>query len=50
MDKLQSKDCKPKLFGLNYKVGRSFPMVIQSKFRMELYRDDNHQENAPHFT
>ena len=26
------------------------PMVNSSKFRMEQNRDDDHQEDAPHFT
>ena len=32
------------------KVGCVFPMVISSEFRMGWYRDDYHQEGAPHFT
>ena len=31
------------------KVGRVFPMVISSEFRMGQYRDDDHREYAPHF-
>ena len=32
------------------KVGRVFPMVIWSEFRLGEYRNDDHRENAPHFT
>ena len=32
-----------------YKVGCVFPMVISSEFRMEQHRDDDHQEDVPHF-
>ena len=31
------------------KVGRGFPMVISSEFRMGQYRDDDHHEDAPYF-
>ena len=31
------------------KEGYVFPMVIWPEFRMWQYRDDNHQEDAPHF-
>ena len=37
---------------INYydgKVGCVFPMVISSDFRMGQHRDDDHQEDAPHF-
>ena len=30
-------------------MGCAFPMVFSSEFRMGQYRDDNHQEDAPHF-
>ena len=29
---------------------RVFPMIIGSDFRIEKYRDDDHREDAPHFT
>ena len=32
-----------------YKVGYIFPMVVSSEFRRGQYRDDDHQEDAPHF-
>ena len=32
------------------KVGCVFPMVIWSEFRIRHYRDDDHQEDAPHFS
>ena len=32
------------------KVGSVFPMVISSEFRMRQYIDDDHREDAPHFT
>ena len=32
-----------------YKVGRFFPMVISSDFRMGEHRDDDHEEDAPYF-
>ena len=32
-----------------YKVGRIFPMVISSEFHVRQYRDDDHQEDEPHF-
>ena len=32
------------------KVGRVFPVVIWSEFRMGKYRDDDHREYAPYFT
>ena len=32
------------------KVGPMFPMVIWSKFRMRQYKDDDHREDALHFT
>ena len=31
-------------------VGCVFPMVILSEFRMDQYRDDDHREDALHFT
>ena len=31
------------------KVGCAFPMVISSDFRMGKHRDDDHEEDAPHF-
>ena len=31
-------------------VGFVFPMVILSEFCMEQYRDDDHREDALHFT
>ena len=34
---------------LVHKVGCIFPMVISSDFRMGEHRDDDHQEDAPHF-
>ena len=36
-------------YKLIYKVGRVFPMVIWSEFRLGEYRDDDHREDAPHF-
>ena len=42
-----------RVFGIKVcfcKVGRAFPVVISSEFRMEQYRDDDHREDAPHFT
>ena len=33
-----------------YKVGCVFPMVIRSEFRMGQYRDNDHHEDALHFT
>ena len=27
-----------------------FPVIIWSEFRLGKYRDDNHREDAPHFT
>ena len=49
----QAKDINfPSFIGHIYsltKVGRVFPMVIRSEFRMGKYRDDGHSENAPHF-
>ena len=32
------------------KVGCIFPVVIWPEDRMEQYRDDDHLEDAPHFT
>ena len=32
-----------------FKVGCIFPMVISSDSRMGQHRDDDHQEDAPHF-
>ena len=34
---------------LKFKVGRFFPMVISSDFRMGEHRDDDHEEDAPYF-
>ena len=31
------------------KVGRFFPMVISSDFRMGEHRDDDHEEDTPYF-
>ena len=31
-------------------MGRVFPMVIWSEFRSGWYRDDDHREDAPHFS
>ena len=39
----------PKQQDMDGKVGRVFPMIILSEFRMEKYRDDDHREDAPHF-
>ena len=33
-----------------HKVGCIFPMVISSEFRMGQYRDDDHREDASHFS
>ena len=33
-----------------YKVECVFPMVISSEFSMRQHRNENHQEDAPHFT
>ena len=38
------------LFTLSYKVGGVFLVVIWSEFRMGQDRDDDHREDAPHFT
>ena len=35
---------------LQTKVGCIFPMAISSEFRMKQNRDDDHPEDAPHFT
>ena len=35
---------------MRIKVGCVFPMVISSEFRIEQNRDDDHREDAPHFT
>ena len=32
------------------KVGCAVPMVISSDFHMDQHRDDDHQEDAPHFS
>ena len=34
---------------LEGKVGRVFPMVIWSEFRLRKYTDDDHREDALHF-
>ena len=39
----------PKIWGRDGKVECIFPMVIWSDFFMADYRDDDHQESAPHF-
>ena len=36
-------------FLIRNKVGCDFSMVISAEFRMLLYRDDDHWEDAPHF-
>ena len=36
--------------GVVNKVECVFPMVILSEFRMRKCRDDDHKEDAPHFT
>ena len=33
-----------------YKEGCVYPMVIWSEFRLGKYRDDDHREDAPHFS
>ena len=33
-----------------YKVGRVFPMVIWSEFRLGKNRDDDHRKDAPYFS
>ena len=39
------------MFGNNLtKVGCIFSIVISSEYRMGKYRDDDHREDAPHFT
>ena len=56
---LRSKAYKPPIrLGLNLmiwtdkdtKAECDFPMVISSDLRMGQHRDDDHQEDAPHFT
>ena len=42
--------CFSLLSAENSKVGCIFPMIILSEFRMGQYRDDDHREDAPHFT
>ena len=38
------------MFHSTNKVGRVFPMVIWSEFRLGKYRDDDHREDAAHFS
>ena len=40
--------CQVRPIPLN-KVGRIFPRVISSDFRIEYHRDDDHREGAPQF-
>ena len=43
-----SKQLLRELFIQN-KVGRVFPVVIWSEFRLGQYRDDDHRDEASHF-
>ena len=49
---LASRDFKMDQFlpSLKTKVRCAFPIVILSDFRMGQHRDDDNQEDAPHFT
>ena len=46
MTSQSSSDC----FSFYNKVGCVFPMVISPDFRVGQHRDNDHQEDAPHFT